>query len=60
MKALYGAENPSSASDVIEGRLIAIALRTLRLGINVALDSASGAAMNGPPCATPASRPRHP
>lgn len=38
MKALYGAESPSSASDVIEGRLIAIALRTLRLGINVALD----------------------
>jgi predicted kinase len=38
MKALYGAENPSSASDVIEGRLIAIALRALTLGINVALD----------------------
>jgi predicted kinase len=38
MKALYGAENPASASDVIEGRLIAIALRTLRLGISVALD----------------------
>ena len=38
MKALYGAENPTSASDVIEGRLIEIALRTLRLGINVALD----------------------
>lgn len=38
MKALYGGENPSSASDVIEGRLIAIALRALGLGINVALD----------------------
>ena len=38
MKALYGAENPSPASEVIEGRLIAIALRTLRLGVNVALD----------------------
>ncbi|MFL6241319.1 MAG: AAA family ATPase [Actinomycetes bacterium] len=38
MKALYGAENPPSASDVIEGRLIAIALRAVNLGINVALD----------------------
>jgi predicted kinase len=38
MKALYGAENPSSTSDVIEGRLIAIALRALTLGTNVALD----------------------
>src|SRR4051812_35047345 len=38
MKALYGAENPSSASDVIEGRLVAIALRALTLGINVVLD----------------------
>jgi predicted kinase len=38
MKALYGSENPSSASDVIEGRLIAIALRALHLGINVVLD----------------------
>jgi predicted kinase len=38
MKALYGAENPASASDVIEGRLIAIGLRALTLGINVALD----------------------
>jgi predicted kinase len=27
MKTLYGAENPSSASDVIEGRFIAIPLR---------------------------------
>jgi predicted kinase len=38
MKALYGDENPSSASDVIEGRLITIALRALTLGVNVALD----------------------
>jgi len=38
MKALYGAENPSSASDVIEGRLITIALRVLALGASVALD----------------------
>lgn len=38
MKALYGPENPSSASDVIEGRLIAIGLRALELGINVVLD----------------------
>jgi predicted kinase len=38
MKALYGAENPSSANDVIEGRLITIALRALTLGTNVALD----------------------
>jgi len=38
MKALYGTENPSTARDVIEGRLICIALRGLTLGINVALD----------------------
>jgi predicted kinase len=38
MKALYGSENPSWASDVIEGRLIGIALRAVRLGINVVLD----------------------
>ncbi len=38
MKALYGAENPSSASDVIEGRLVTIALRALTLGTNVVLD----------------------
>ncbi|MBO1756565.1 ATP-binding protein [Allobranchiibius sp. CTAmp26] len=38
MKALYGEENPSSASGVVEGRLIAIALRALTLGTNVALD----------------------
>jgi predicted kinase len=33
-----GAANPASASDVIEGRLIAIGLRVLTLGTNVALD----------------------
>jgi predicted kinase len=38
MKALYGLENPSSASDVIEGRLIQIGLRTLQLGVNVIVD----------------------
>ena len=38
MKALYGADNPSSASDVIEGRLVEVALRALELGANVVLD----------------------
>ena len=38
MKALYGAENPSAASDVIEGRLIGLGLRALELGVNVVLD----------------------
>jgi hypothetical protein len=38
MKALYGADNPESASDAIEGRLIKIALRTLTLGVNVTFD----------------------
>jgi predicted kinase len=38
MKALFGAENPSSASDVIEGRLIGLGMRALELGINVVLD----------------------
>lgn len=38
MKALYGPENPVSASDVIEGRLIQIGLRALELGSNVVLD----------------------
>ena len=38
MKALYGQENPTSASDVIEGRLIAIGLRALELGSNVVID----------------------
>ena len=38
MKALYGQDNPASASDVIEGRLIHIGLRALELGINVVID----------------------
>lgn len=38
MKALYGHDNPASASDVIEGRLIRIGMRALELGINVILD----------------------
>lgn len=38
IKALYGAENPAAASDVIEGRLIRIALRALELGTNVVID----------------------
>jgi len=38
MKALFGGENPPSASDVIEGRLIEIGLRALELGSNVVID----------------------
>jgi predicted kinase len=38
MKALYGTLNPSSASDVIEGRLVEIGLRALELGLDVVLD----------------------
>ena len=38
MKALYGLANPSAASDVIEGRLIDIALRVSSSGIDVVLD----------------------
>jgi predicted kinase len=38
MKALYGGENPEQASDVIEGRLVGIALRALELGTDVVLD----------------------
>lgn len=38
MKALYGHQNPESASDVIEGRLIRIGLRALELGTNVVID----------------------
>jgi len=38
VKALYGPENPASAQDVIEGRLIEIGLRTLQLGANVVID----------------------
>lgn len=38
MKALYGPENPSAASDVIEGRLVEIGLRALELGTDVVID----------------------
>jgi predicted kinase len=38
VKALYGDENPPSAQDVIEGRLIQIGLRALELGNNVVID----------------------
>jgi predicted kinase len=38
MKALFGHDNPSSASDVIEGRLIQIGMRALELGTNVIID----------------------
>ena len=37
VKALYGHENPPSAQDVIEGRLIQIGLRVLELGNNVVM-----------------------
>jgi predicted kinase len=38
VKALYRHENPPSAQDVIEGRLIQIGLRVLELGNNVVID----------------------
>lgn len=38
VKALYGCENPPSASDVIEGRLVQIGLRALELGVSVVID----------------------
>ena len=38
MKALYGEQNPPSASDVIEGRLIEVGLRALELGTSVVVD----------------------
>ena len=38
MKALFGPENPASASDVIEGRLVRLGMRALELGTNVVLD----------------------
>jgi predicted kinase len=38
MKAVFGMENPASASDVVEGRLIALGMRALELGTNVVLD----------------------
>ena len=38
VKALYGPDNPTETSAVIEGRLIQIALRVLEVGSNVVLD----------------------
>jgi predicted kinase len=38
VKALYGRDNPTSASAVIEGRLIQIGMRALELGTNVIID----------------------
>jgi predicted kinase len=38
MKALFGPEHPAQASDVIEGRLIRLGMRALKLGTNVVLD----------------------
>jgi predicted kinase len=38
VKALYGEDNPASASDVIEGRLIQVGMRALELGIDVVID----------------------
>lgn len=38
VKALFGPGNPPSASDVIEGRLVLLAMRALELGANVVLD----------------------
>lgn len=38
MKALYGPDNPSVASDVIEGRLVDLGLRALELGVSVVVD----------------------
>lgn len=38
VKGLYGAQNPTAAGDVIEGRLVEIGLRGLELGINVIID----------------------
>jgi predicted kinase len=38
VKALYGRDNPASATAVIEGRLIQIGMRALELGANVIID----------------------
>lgn len=38
VKALYGQENPRSAQEVIEGRLIRVGLRALELGTSVVID----------------------
>ena len=47
VKALYGRENPPSAGDVIEGRLIQIGLRALELGNNVVIDYPAGSPSSG-------------
>ena len=38
VRAFYGRENPPSAQNMIEGRLVQIGLRALELGINVVID----------------------
>jgi predicted kinase len=38
VKALYGEENPSSAQDVLEGKLVDVGLRALELGLDVVID----------------------
>lgn len=38
VRALYGPANPPDATDVIEGRLIEIALRVLELGVDAVVD----------------------
>jgi predicted kinase len=38
VKALYGQDNPTTASEVIEGRLVGIGLRVLQLGVDVVID----------------------
>src|SRR3954453_3093376 len=38
MGGLFGPENPASASDMIEGRLVRLGMRGLELGTNVVLD----------------------
>ena len=38
VKALHGQANPETATAVVEGRLIAIALRALELGVDVVVD----------------------
>jgi len=48
VKALYGHENPPSAQDVIEGRLIQIGLRALELGNNVVIDYGLWAGTSAP------------
>lgn len=50
VKALYGCENPPSASDVIEGRLVQIGLRALELGVSVVIDFGLWAETSARPC----------